>query len=185
MASLLAKRGAKVLDADRIAHEHIQPKGESFNPILKVFGPGILIKGKIDHKKLGMIVFKNRGALKRLEKIIHPAVVKTIRDEINKYKKNRKSGVVVLDVPLLFESGLNRYADVVIVVKATQVQQIERAQKRLNINKKQALGRIRSQMPLSSKIRLADFIIDNRGNLKETKKQVEKIWRELSLRIKS
>jgi dephospho-CoA kinase len=84
-----------------------------------------------------------------------------------------------LEVPLLFESGFDRYADVTIVVKTAQHRQIARALQRMNITRAQALRRIRAQMPFKDKIRLADFIIDNNHSKTNTLRQVKKLWQEL------
>ena len=87
--------------------------------------------------------------------------------------------MVIIEVPLLFESGFDTLMDRTITVKANQRTQIERALKTMNITKAQARRRIGAQMPLRKKIRLADMIIDNNGTLKQTKKQVKQIWEKL------
>ena len=95
-----------------------------------------------------------------------------------------KKIILILEVPLLFESGIDRYTDWTVVVKASQKQQVKRAVKRSSMTKQEALNRIKSQMPLSEKVRLADIIIDNGKTLNQTQKQVNKIWLKLPEKIK-
>ncbi|HPN87741.1 MAG TPA: dephospho-CoA kinase [Candidatus Omnitrophota bacterium] len=181
-AKMFARLGAKVISADDIAHEVIAPSGSGYKKIIKIFGAGILEKKRINRKKLAQIVFQDKKKLKILEKIIHPIVKQRIGGFIDAQKK--KNGVIVLEVPLLFESGLHRKVDATIVVKASQNIQIKRAVGQLKIPKKEAIRRIKAQMPLKTKIRLANFIIDNGGTIKQTRKQVVKIWHELSSKTK-
>jgi dephospho-CoA kinase len=168
--------GAKVIDADKIAHSLIIPRGAVYKKIVSVFGKDILDKNKrIDRVKLGRIVFFDKKLLFKLSRIIHPEVIKIIKNKI----RDSKSRLIVLDVPLLIESGLNKIADKVIVVKAMRYKQIERIKNKTHLSKAEILKRIKNQMPLRQKEHFADFIIDNNGSIKETEKQVRKILRRL------
>lgn len=178
VAKMFAHLGAKVISADTIAHEEIKPNGRCYKEIIKIFGREILKNEAIDRKKLGKIVFEDKKKLKILENIIHPVVNQRIGGFIN--AQQGKKGVIVLDVPLLFEVGLQKKVDASVVVKAPATVQIKRAVKQLKISKAEALRRIKAQMPLKTKIRLANFIIDNGGTITGTRKQVVKIWDELS-----
>ncbi|MBF0523062.1 MAG: dephospho-CoA kinase [Candidatus Omnitrophica bacterium] len=179
VAAMFVELGAFVVDADKIAHQEMTPQGSCYRPIVKVFGQKILNEdGMIDRKKLSGIVFKDRAQLNKLMKIIHPAVKKEIRKVVQSLRG--KQGILVLDVPLLFESGLHKEVDVSVVVKAHRQKQITRAVRQLKISKVQAGNRIKAQMPLKAKIRLANFIIDNNGTINQTRKQVVQIWDELS-----
>ncbi len=179
VAGMFRKPGVSVLDADKITHQLIEPEGECFKAVVKCFGHSILTHGVIDRTKLGGIVFKDIGQLKKLERIIHPKVIKRIEKNIIKLKKEGKVKVLLIEVPLLFESGLDRMVDATILVRARQRDQIQRTSKRLSIPKQQVRNRLNQQMPLGDKIRLADFVIDNRGTKKQTQKQVQHIWCEL------
>jgi len=176
VASLLAQQGAKVFNADRIVHQEMRHGGQCHQSVVKIFSRSILTGGQIDRKKLAHIVFKDRKKLRQLEKIMHPVVKKKMMEVISIYKKKLKSVVIVFDVPLLFESGLDSIVDQTIVVKANLKQQIQRTTMKLKITKAEALRRIRAQWPLKRKIRLADLIIDNSGALNQTKRQVKKSW---------
>ena len=183
-SSLFARKGAKVLDADRIAHKLMEPRKACFRKVVKAFGPSILKGGHIDRQKIAKVVFEDKRKLRALEQIIHPAVAQEIKREIRRYQKSKQRGVLIIEVPLLFEAGLDRLMDVVVVVKASRTQQIARARERSGISQQEALRRIKAQMPLNQKIQRADIIIDNGGSPFKTKKQVDRIWLKLSQRIK-
>jgi len=173
VAAMFTDLGAKVLDADKIAHQQITPKGECFRKVISVFGKGILTAGRIDRKKVAQRVFGDIRQLRELEQIIHPVVRKVIKTRIQQHKAKKGTGVLVIDVPLLFESKLNEYVDFSIVVKVNRGAQITRATKQLGMSKIDVERRIKTQMSLQQKIRLADVIIDNNGTLTNTKKQVK------------
>ena len=179
VAKLFEKCGAVIIDADQITHQAIHRGGSCFTRVLKAFGKTILKGDDVDRKKLAEIVFKDPKQLLKLERIVHPAVLKQIRNEIRFYKKNKSENVVVIDVPLLFESGLYRDVNLTIVVKTSQQKQIERAMQRLKCTQSEAMRRIKMQMPLSQKVRLADITIDNNGTIRETEKQVKIIWQKI------
>ena len=179
VAAMFADFGAKVLNADRIAHQQITPKGACFKRVVRTLGKNILTAGRIDRRKVAASVFTNSRQLHKLERIIHPVVRKVLRTKIQEYKKGKGKVVVVMDVALLFESKLNVDSDLTVVVKTSRVTQINRAIKQLNITKADAKRRIKAQMPLEKKIRIADMIIDNNGTLTNTKKQVKQIWEKL------
>ena len=179
VAAMFADFGAKVLNADRIAHQQITPKGVCFKSVVRALGKNILTAGRIDRRKVAANVFTNFRQLHKLERIIHPVVRKVLRTKIQEYKKGKGKVVVVMDVALLFESKLNVDSDLTLVVKTSRVTQINRAIKQLSITKADAKRRIKAQMPLQKKIRIADMIIDNNGTLTNTKKQVKQIWEKL------
>ena len=184
VAALLKQKGARVLDADRMAHD-VMTRRPCLRKIVSVFGTEVLHKGKVDRRKIAAVVFNDQRKLNRLVKIIHPFVIKEMTKKVKACQRMKISSVVVLDVPLLFESGLHRLADVTVVVSAPQKQQIQRAMRRLKISKTEALARIKSQMPLHKKIQQADIIVDNSQNLNKTKKQVNDIWQKLWQKTKN
>ncbi|MEK6727451.1 MAG: dephospho-CoA kinase [Candidatus Omnitrophota bacterium] len=176
VAELFKTFGAEVIDADRLSHESIAPGGKCYNKAIKTFGTKILRSDKkIDRVKLGGIVFGNEELLKKLNNIIHPEVIKEIRGRI----KESKSRAIVLDVPLLIESGLINLADKLIVVKIKRSAQIKRVKVKTSLTESNILRRINSQISLRVKARLADFVIDNSGTIRQTKKQAKDIWKSL------
>lgn len=172
VAAAFKSLGAKLLDADDIAHRMILPGERAYKKIVCLFGRGILQRGgAIDRKRLGGIVFDDPAALSRLARIIHPEVIRSIRSEI----RGSAGGLIVLDVPLLIEAGLRNMVDKLVVVKASRKSQIERVMKRTGLRRQDILKRIAAQIPLSEKVRLADFVIDNDGSTKKTMGQVKKV----------
>jgi len=179
VARMFANLGAEVLNADRIAHQQMTPKGACFKKVIRSLGKDILTAGRIDRKKVAVRVFSDVRQLRKLEQIIHPAVRNIIRGKIQQYKRRKGKVVVVVDVPLLFESKLSKDVDLSIVVKANKIMQIARVIKKLGMTRADAERRIKAQMPLQQKIRLADITIDNNGTLTNTKIQVKRIWEKL------
>lgn len=176
VAAMFEEYGAGIIDADKLAHNCIAPKGKCYGKIIRAFGARILRRDKtIDRKKLGEIVFANRKMLKVINNIIHPEAIREIKRRI----VISKSRVIVLDVPLLIESGLRGLVDKLIVVSLSRNEQIKRALSKSGLKRSDALKRINSQIPMSAKMRLADFVIDNGGTRAKTKKQVAEIRRKL------
>ncbi len=172
--------GASGIDADRIYHELIRPQGLLYKRIVSTFGRGILGKTRqIDRKKLAKIVFSNRNALKTLSRITHPAIIRKIKERLSQLKRTKRCRVIVIDAPLLIEAGLIRLMDKLLVVKANKKNQVARCKRRKGLSRVEALKRIRRQIPLTKKIKLADYVIDNNGTLKQTRKQVNNIWKEV------
>ena len=168
--------GAEVIDADKLAHERIAPKGKCYKRIIAAFSEQILRSDEtIDRSKLSGMVFDNKKLLKKLNKIVHPEVIREIKKRI----KKSKTKIIVLDVPLLIESGLEKLVDKLIVVKINRNEQIKRIKNKTSLSEKDILKRINSQIPLRVKERLADFVIDNSATAGITKEQVKTIWRSL------
>lgn len=183
IAGMFKKLGAKVLNADQMAHELIEPKGACFKDVVSSFGKDILTKGKIDRKKLAQIVFNDPKKLECLNKIIHPKVIQQISGEILRSRKLKGHTVpIIVEAALLIESGLHQFVDEIIVVKANHRLQLERILQPRGISKEEALVRLKMQMGVQEKIRYADVVIDNRRSLNQTQKQVEDIWQRIMQR---
>lgn len=176
VTTIFKSKGAQVIDADSIAHRLIKPKSPIYKKIIATFGASILKKNKtIDRHKLGNIVFSNKNLLKKLNRIMHPKIIGIIKNRI----KISRARLIVLDAPLLIETASRKLIDKLIVVKITRKKQLERIMKKKPLSKADILMRIRHQIPLRNKIRIADFVVDNSGRLKNTKRQVNKIRRLL------
>lgn len=174
VASMFAQRGAAVINADLIAHRSIRKKGKCYSGILRIFGTEILNKGEIDRKRLAELVFRKAALLKKLEAVIHPFVAAETLRQIRQFKKNGRR-LIILDVPLLFESGMDQMTDLVIAVKTTSAVQMKRCLAGRKLSFQEARARIKMQMSMSEKARRADIIIDNNGGLNHTQKQIQKI----------
>ena len=179
VASFFKAMGAAVIDADRISHEITLPGNLAYRRIIAEFGAGILnADTTINRPALACLVFGRKPLACRLNAIIHPVVIRMIAARIKKIRK----GVIIVDAPLLFEAGMEKSTDCVVVVKASQVNQVRRIQKKSSLTTSAILKRIQSQIPLREKVRRADFVIDNNGTTKKTKKQVEEIWKSIICR---
>ncbi|MFA6378931.1 MAG: dephospho-CoA kinase [Candidatus Omnitrophota bacterium] len=180
VAHLLRRKGDTVLDADKIAHRFLVPGKASFDRIVKYFGSKILTQGRIDRRKLAKIVFDDPKSLKKLDSVLHPEVIKEINIRVKKHRAKKSKSFLIIDAPLLFETGLQALCDYVVVVRARRDLQVARIQQRSSLSKTEILKRMKAQMPSKEKIVRADFVIDNQGHINQTKKQVEELWQRLT-----
>ena len=178
---LLKDKGAVIIDADEIARQIMQPDKPAWFKVINHFGHEILNEEEyIDRKKLADIVFSDKRQLEFLNSFTHPEIINEIKSQLEYYKSLQKE-VVIIDAALLLEVGLDAIVDEVWVVTVDEKVQLERLMNRdKNLNKEQAMSRIRSQMPQEEKIKYADRVIDNSGSIEDTKVQVDSIWREIS-----
>jgi len=176
VAGIFKSFGADVIDADKLAHKHLLSQTRTYKRIVDSFGESIIgLRGQIDRRKLAKLVFHDKGMLSKLNSIIHPQVVRDIRLKAGESRKR----LVILDAPLLLEAGLRRMVDDLIVVVVSKEELIRRLIKKTGLRRAEILRRLRSQIPLRLKKRMADFIIDNNGTIQETRKQVKSIIRKI------
>ena len=181
-ASMFKDLGAKIVDVDKIGHSVILPHRPAWKKIIRLFGKDFLRNDlTIDRGKLGKIVFTNQILLKKLNEITHPEIIKVIKKEINlaKNKTYNQEKILIIDAALIYEAKMDRLMDKIIVVYINEDVQTKRLIKRNDLSKEEALQRIKSQMPIKEKVKMADYVIDNSNSMDETKKQVEKIWKKL------
>ena len=139
--------------------------------IITTFGNKILDKnGNVDRKKLKEIVFENKDKLKKLNGIIHPKVI----DFYKKLKEKNTDEVIIFDVPLLFESGLDKFCDKILVVISDYEIQLNRIVERDKIDRELAAKIIKSQMSNEERIKKADVVIENNSNLEDLFEKVER-----------
>ncbi len=175
IAGMLRQLGAVVIDADRISHRFLRRGTPSWQKVVDEFGDEILNKNLvINRKRLGKIIFADKDKRKRLERIIHPLVIETVKRKITQAIK-KEQRIIVIDAPLLIESGMRSLVDKLIVVNATNHIQRKRLAER-GLRREDADRRINSQLPLTMKVKLADYVIENNGDLACTEKQVRRIW---------
>lgn len=167
--------GSYLIDADQVVHVLLKSNSPCYRQIVHYFGKGILSGSKINRAALAAEVFGHPHKLKILTNILHPAAWEVIHNKVLEFKKQKRKAVVI-EAPLLIEAGWDKKVDVVIVVRSNVRQQLERVSKRMAISRSQFLKRIRSQFNTQKKMRRADFVIDNRGSLRTTRRQVQEIW---------
>jgi dephospho-CoA kinase len=175
VADLLAQLGAYVIDADRVAHQVMEPGQPAYRQVVEAFGQEVTSGGgPIDRATLGQIVFSDPEALARLEHIVHPAVFERIQALL----AGTQAPVVVIEAIKLLEAGFSlRLCHSVWVVTADRELQIERLMRSRNLSREEAILRIEAQPPQAMKVAQADVVIENSGSLAETRAQVERAWR--------
>ena len=175
VSSLFSKHGIMPVNTDEIYHDLTSSKTACLASIVEEFGPGILNKGgTLDRKALGAIVFSDSEKLGRLNTISHYYVLCTVREIISDAEARGYFGVIV-DAPLLFESGFDAECDVIVVVTAGREQRLKRITSRDGISVADATKRIENQLSDEFISSRADFIITNNGTHDDLNKQVERV----------
>lgn len=175
VACMLEELGAKRISADEIVHEMLRPGTDVSRLVAEEFGGDILSDGEIDRAKLAEVIFEDASKRNRLEEIIHPRVIGEIAERIDVFRRTG-SGVLVVEIPLLIEVGAVSLVDKVLLASAEQDAQIDRLERRYNISRRDALLRIRAQLPMEEKAKYADWVISTEGTLRATKRRVERLW---------
>jgi dephospho-CoA kinase len=175
VAAMFAARGAAVVDADRIGRRLQEPGGPCHRAIVEAFGREVLdAAGRIDRKRLGEIVFANPARRAQLEAIMHPAIWAACEAEIRAAAASGHS-VCVVEMALILETGARDRFHKVIVVAAPAEAQVERVARARGLTDAEAQRRLAAQWTTEDKARLADFVIDNGGDLAATERQVEAV----------
>ena len=175
LLSALAKQGAPVIDADQISRSLTAPGGQALPLIREAFGGDVFQEdGVLDRKAMAAIVFSNEPARRQLEAIIHPMVLHCIQKELETIAQSHP--VAVVDIPLLYESGMESIADEVWCVYVPQEEQMKRLRGRDKLNQEQALQRLNSQMDPLEKCRKADHVIHTGGTPAETAQKAIALW---------
>lgn len=172
--------GAVIIDTDQLAREMVQPNSPVLQEITAYFGKEILVStGELDRKKLADRIFTSNADREKLNNIFHPVIIGKVQDLITKYKEEGKVPLIVVDAPLLLETGMQRLVDEVWVIAIPNEVQLARLMKRDGINQVEAQTRLNSQMPLKEKIRQAHRVIDNSQTIADTLVILDSIWAEV------
>ena len=183
VSEMLRQCGALIIDADILAREVVRPDMPASREIRQLLGSAAFrADGNLDRAAVASIVFSDKQLRKKLEAIIHPHVIRRMRAETEHRRRSDPDAVIVQDVPLLLETGMERELQTVIVVYVPQNVQLQRLMQRDALSQSQALARIAAQMSLEEKRALADIVIDNSDSLEHTRTQVESIYRKLARR---
>lgn len=180
VANIFKKYGIYVLDLDNVARDVVKKGAKGLELIIKEFGDEYLLdNGELNRKKLGELIFTDKNAKKKLEIILHPLIFEREKQIINDYLTKFPDNLVIIDAALMIETGSYKRYNKIIVVYVPENIQIERLIKRDKLTYNEAEKRVKSQMPISEKIKFANFIIDNSKSIENTEKQVLKIIEEL------
>lgn len=173
-AKMFGRRGALVIDADKIGHQVIAPQTKAWHEIIRVFGSKVLNRGGvINRKKLAKIVFSDPAALKELNGITHPEMRRVISEKIRAARQSKKRYIVV-NAAILEKMKLLPLVDKVVVVSAGEKTRVKRLV-RSGLPKQEAVARIRSQESISSYRKTADFVIENNKKIVDLKENVKRI----------
>ncbi len=182
--SIVCKRfqtlGAFVADLDRLSRQAVEPGTGGFQQVIERFGCGVLAEdGGLDRRRLRDIITADEKARKDLEAIVHPEVLRRMNDAMDRAEASG-SRLLIAEVPLLFEAGLEKIFDRVIVVCAPEETRVQRLVERDNVAPEQAAALIRVQMPESEKRKRADFVIENSGRPGDIIGDVDRLFDRLA-----
>jgi dephospho-CoA kinase len=170
--------GACAINVDEIAHELTAKGMPALDELVKNFGAGILFPaGDLNRKKLADIIFSDEKAKLKIERILHARIISRVNETIS---QNIKKCNILIDAPLLFEVGLDRTCDKIVVVLVSYDVQIGRLSLRDKLDMDQAKKRISSQMSMDKKVERANFVIDNSGSKEDLKKRVKDLYELLT-----
>ncbi len=178
VAKMFKRYGAVVIDADEIARTVVKPGKPAWRQIVKSFGRSVLAPDRtINRHALGTIVFRRPAKRRLLERIVHPRVAREQAKRTKQAARHDPHAVVIYDVPLLFEVGIDKRVDRTIVVTADKETQIDRLRKRNGLTRAEAIRRMKSQMPLSKKAHRADHVLNGMSAPSVLRTQIRHLYR--------
>ncbi|MDD5765414.1 MAG: dephospho-CoA kinase [Candidatus Marinimicrobia bacterium] len=176
-ASFLEEKGAYVFDADVVAKELLKSDPEIKKKLIDAFGTDILKNGEIDNERLAKVSFIGEENQNIINDIIHPRVIAAFREKLEEL--DDKYELVVVDAPLIFESGFDNHLDHTVLIYTQYKIRLERAIRRGTLSREEILRRMELQMPEEEKRELASFIIDNSGTPEQLKSAMESLYQKL------
>ena len=180
VTAMLASPSVRVVDADALAREVVEPGTPALGQIVAEFGREVLqADGRLDRARLGEIVFPDPVKRKRLEAITHPAIRARFEKIMADLERAGWDGILIWDAALLVESGGNKKMDRLVVVTTDAATQLRRLMARDGVSEEAARARTASQMPLAVKARYADYVVDNSGAPAQTEARVREVYRAL------
>jgi dephospho-CoA kinase len=175
VCEMFRELGAGVVDTDIVAREIMEPGANGLKKVVEEFGDSFINSdGTLDRRGFANSVFTSAEKVKRLNEITHPLILDIVME------RTSGEGLFMVNTPLLFESGFDKYMEKNIVVTAGNDQVLDRGSRRDNITPEEIKERLKHQIPLNEKVKLADYVIDNSGNIDNTKRQVADIWNILT-----
>jgi dephospho-CoA kinase len=174
------KLGVRLVDSDVLARTVVEPGREALARIRERFGDGVIdADGTLSRERLRDIVFHDAAALADLNGIVHPAVYAEMAAEMAAYRKDPGDTILMLDIPLLYESGGDKIVECVVVVWVDRETQIARVMARDGFSREAAINRIEKQMDLDEKRRRADYVVDNTGSFEDLGRRVRAVYEQL------
>ena len=181
VSNMLRDLGAGIIDADEISREVMIPHTKCWEEVIASYGSELLLEDlTIDRKKLAISVFKDSKKIKKLNRIVHPYIMQRIEEMIDEIRDKDPQALVIVDAALLVETGVYKHYDKLIVVYVSKETQLKRLIIRDAMSQEEAESRIELQSPLTEKLKVADYIIENEGSLSKTREEVEKVYKALT-----
>ena len=179
VASMLRGLGAAIIDADELAREVVKPGQEAWQEIVAAFGSEFLRGDQtLDREKLRKLVFQDSEARKKLESITHPRIRKLAQARVQELAAEGAE-IIIYDAPLLFENQVHFWLRPVVLVACHPTIQKKRLRDRDRLSEEEIRQHLEAQMSLQEKRKLADFVIENDGDLEELQKQVREVWEKI------
>lgn len=178
VSGFLRELGAHIVDADEAARAVVEPGTPGFDAVVAEFGTAMVREGRLDRSRLAETVFHDRGALERLNAIVHPLVREWTAARLLEAAAAGET-IVVQDIPLLFENNYEPLFKATVLVYVPQPLQVERLVAR-GLAEADARARIANQLPIDEKRARATYLIDNSGSREETRAQTERVWTEIT-----
>jgi dephospho-CoA kinase len=177
--------GCQLIRADQLGHQVLAPGGDAYEDVLREFGPDIRDPGgTIDRRKLAALVFDDPERLERLNRLVHPPVIRREEELARAFFERDPAGIVVVEAAILIETGSHRRFHRIVLAVCDREQQIERAMRRDGLSRQEVLARLARQMPLEEKRKYADHVIDTSGSKDDTLRQVRQTYEALrSIRL--
>jgi dephospho-CoA kinase len=180
VSEILRRLGAEIIDADQLARDVVEPDQPALRGIVAEFGRDVVSPdGRLDRKRLGAIVFADPDRRKRLEALTHPAIRARFQARLDELATRGFAGIVIYDAPVMIEAGGYKDMDRLVVVVTDETTQAARLRTRDGTDEAEGRRKIASQMPLAEKAKLADYVIDNSGDLEATAARVRRVFAAL------
>lgn len=171
--------GAVIISGDLLGRKVVAPASPALKKLARAFGPKILDgQGRLRRRELGILAFDSKESTRRLNRIVHPELLKKLRAQIRRVKRIGRAKMIVVDAALIFDWGLERELDYVVVVEAPRTLQFARLQ-RLGVDRREAAKRMRRQVPKYLQRQKADFVLRNDGTLADLKRRARALFTRL------
>lgn len=182
VSKVFQKKGAIVFSGDQIGKEVVEKNKNVLKKLITTFGKEILTKNQnLNRRRLGKLAFSSKESQEKLNRIVHPHLLRELRERVDHWRKKKPKSVVVIDAALIVEWGLLDEVDCLILVESKREDKIKRLQQKKGYSRKEAQDRIKSQLPEIVKKRLADFVIKNDKDLEKLRKKADVVWKKIMM----
>lgn len=179
VCSYFEEWNCKVINADKKARDVINKNRRLQHELQKEFGKDIMVKGRLDRKRLAEVAFKDELQTGKLNRIVHPRMVESLVEEMERARFSKKYPIIIVDAALIYEISIERNFDAVITVTAPMEMRWKRTYQRDSMSKQQFGERVDKQIPVEEKARWADIVINNNGSLDDLKIKTRRVYNKL------